>query len=182
MTSLRFNESQHSVWRLLHRTSDLISRCEEVTFAQKAGVSHQHYEILLMMVALDGPVRAVDLARQLERSTNTMSTILDRMEKCGFVRKVRNLSDRRAVRLVVTQKGKDKLKQATETGWTLIHRLLASFSDRDLDSLSCLLEKLRNSAIDELGEQRLGKSLAQPDYRRVARLAQKPAGLATARV
>jgi DNA-binding MarR family transcriptional regulator len=97
-----------------------------------------------------------------------MSTILDRMEKRGLVKKARDLPDRRSVRLVVTAKGRRKLKEATGTGWALIERLMSSFSDEELQLFSDLLEKLREKTTEEL-PVRTREEIPKANFKRAAR-------------
>jgi DNA-binding MarR family transcriptional regulator len=162
-----FSELLHLVWYLFHHTSDLIYKYEEIEFTRKAGISHQHFTILLMMEALDDPIRTVDLARHLERSSNTMSATLFRMEKCGLIKQIRDLSDRRAVRLVITPKGREKLKEATGICWALIQRLLSSLSCEEMGLLVLVFGKMRDNTIKELGQERHRETLPQPDFRRI---------------
>jgi DNA-binding MarR family transcriptional regulator len=165
-----FSELLHLVWHLFHHTSDLIYKCEEIEFTRKAGISHQHFTILLMMEALDDPIRAVDLARHLERSSNTMSATLFRMEKSGLIKQMRDLSDRRAVRLVITQRGREKLMEATGICWALIQRLLSSLSCEEMSLLVLVFGKMRDNTIKELGQERHRETLPQPDFRRIINL------------
>jgi DNA-binding MarR family transcriptional regulator len=165
-----FSELLHSVWYLFHHTSDLIYKCEEIEFIGKAGISHQHFTILLMMEALDDPIRTVDLARHLERSSNTMSATLYRMEKCGLIKQTRDLSDRRAVHLVITQRGSEKLQEATGICWALIQRLLSSLSCEEMSLLVLVLDKMRDNTIKELGQESRRETIPQPDFRRIINL------------
>ncbi len=47
------------------------------------------------------------IAESLFLETSTISGILDRMQKKGLIQRVMNLEDKREVRIVLTEKGKD---------------------------------------------------------------------------
>jgi len=65
-------------------------------------------------------VNATLLSRILERNPNTLSTILDCMEKDGLVIKTRDTTDRRIVYPEMTAKGERVLKTAKVTSNKLI--------------------------------------------------------------
>ena len=165
-----YSESTQILWSLLHHTNDLISKCEEAEFNNKVGISYQHFVILMMMEALSSPIREIDLARQLERSTNTMSTTLDCMERHGLIKKVRAVADRRAIHIISTNKGRTRLKKATLIGWAMIQRLLASLSQDEIEVLINLLAKVNDNTDRELGRRNDRKAKLQPDYRKIVEL------------
>jgi len=147
----------HKVWRLLRQTYILVSKCEEAILA-KEGITLQQYKVLMAIKYINGPVTPTDVARWLDRNTNSITLIIDRMESGGLVKRVRNLRDRRALRLVVTRKGQAIFDQATKPGWELMKRLMSCFSEEELQTFAQLMEKLREKASEELAPPLPGKS------------------------
>ena len=144
-----FNQPKLDVWVLCHQTYNLVSRCEEIAFAE-SGLTPQQHGVLMAMKYIKGSVTVTDVAHWLDRNTNSISTLVDRMEKDGLVKRVRDLRDRRSVRLITTRKGKEKFDQATKSGWKLIEKLLSSFSEEELKTFARLMGKLREKAFEEL--------------------------------
>ena len=100
----------------LHRTRDLLFRCQDrVVF--EFGLTAEQYSVLFAMKYLNAPVRPTDIGRLLERKVNSVSMIADRMVKAGLIDRVRDLSDRREVRLIITGKGEQAFKAATPAVW-----------------------------------------------------------------
>lgn len=99
--------------------------------------------------------------------------ILDRMEKRGLVKKVRDLPHRRLVRLAMTKKGKEKLGESTKVGWGVTGRLMSSFSEEDLHTFAGLLEKLRERAFEELYPGKAIEKAQIEDFRKIVRLLKK---------
>ncbi|MGF1544962.1 MAG: MarR family winged helix-turn-helix transcriptional regulator [Parvularculaceae bacterium] len=66
--------------------------------------------------ASDGAARAKPslIARDVQLSQATVTTILDRLERSGFVRRERSLADRRVVEVELTEAGAAKLRDAPE--------------------------------------------------------------------
>ncbi len=69
---------------------------------------------LLVLQALGehGEMSAGDLARGVNLSQGTVTSILDRLEKRGFIQRIRSLTDRRKVYVTLTEEGKTKLSSA----------------------------------------------------------------------
>lgn len=144
------NELVHKVWALLHQTADLISKYEEAEFKKKSNLTRQQYLILHAMIIIRTPVTITDVADRVERNINTVSTILDRMEKRGLVQRVRDMPDRRSVRLEVTQYGMEELVKTTEVGWQVIGNIFSTYLDGDMVVLAEAIGKLREKIYKEI--------------------------------
>lgn len=71
---------------------------------------------LIVMRAIDraGRTKPSDLAREVQLSQATITTILDRLERSDFIHRERSNEDRRVVETELTSKGVDKLRGAPE--------------------------------------------------------------------
>jgi DNA-binding MarR family transcriptional regulator len=59
-------------------------------------------------------VTQTDIANWLDRDTTSITLIIDRMSKEGLVERIRDLKDRRAVRVIITPKGEEIFQQGKE--------------------------------------------------------------------
>ena len=144
-----FNNPHLKTWLLLHQVFTMISKCEDDVFG-KNGISTEQHTVLMAIKYLEKPVRPTDVAKWLDRNPNSISLIVARMVKAGTVKGIRDQSDRRLVRLVMTKKGKEILDQATVAGWKLIQDILSSVKDEDLSTLIRLLEEVKGKSFDYL--------------------------------
>jgi DNA-binding MarR family transcriptional regulator len=146
------SESKNTVWRLgilLHRVRDELVNCEEPIF-NKYGITTEQYSVLAAMKYIGGPARVTDIARWLERSTNSVSMIIDRMVKAGLVTRRRDKGDRRAVYVTATSKGENAFKLATLPVLEFIQKILSLLSYEDKLTLISLLEKIKGAALAHL--------------------------------
>ena len=134
---------------LLHRTRDLLFRCQDRAVAE-FGLTAEQYSVLLAIKYLDDPVRATDIGRWMERKVNSISMIVDRMVRAGLVERIRDLPDRRAVRVVFTSKGKRAFELATPEVWKLIDEIFSPLPHEEKRTLIRLLETLRERALKHL--------------------------------
>jgi len=137
------------LWFLLHRDYTLLKGCEDQIYGEK-GLTTEQYAILVAIKYLGDPVRPTDVARWMGRRTNSVSMIIDRMAKAGLVRRERDRRDRRVVRLIITSKGEDAVKPATEAGWEFIQKIMSPLSDEDRHTFDRLLETLRYETLNYL--------------------------------
>ena len=137
------------LWYMTHRTSDWLRRCEGQVFGEYK-LTKEQYAVLSTIKYLGEPVRVTDIARWLERSTNSVSMIVDRMVKIGLLRRVRDRRDRREVRVIITSKGEAILKPAILAGWEFIGKILSPLSHEDRHTLLSLLETLKYEAFKYL--------------------------------
>ena len=68
--------------------------------AQRVGVSRSELRCLNLLE--HGPVRPLDLARGLELTTGSMTTMLDRLERKGLVTRGPSPTDRRSIQISAT--------------------------------------------------------------------------------
>jgi len=154
---------------LLHRTRDLIFKCEERVVVEH-GSTMEQYSVLLSMQYLDAPIRVTDTARWMARSVNSVSMLVDRMVKAGLVKRTRALKDRREVRLVITSKGEQALELATPGVWKIIQELSSPLSDEDTRTLIRLLESLRDKALEHLNPGKDARAIAVYETNEASRL------------
>ena len=136
-------------WFLTHRTRDVLRTCEDQVFGEY-GLTTEQYAVLSIMKLLDNRVRVTDLARSLERSTNSVSMIVDRMVKAGLLTRKRDRGDRRAVHLGITGKGEEALKPATAAGWRFIREVMSPLSNEDKRAFVRLHETVKYQALHYL--------------------------------
>ncbi len=152
------NSSHLRPYTLLYRTRDLLFRCEDRVVG-KFGLTAEQYSVLAAIKSLEHPVRPTDVGRLVDHKVNTVSMIVDRMVKADLVDRVRDLPDRREVRLIITPKGEKAFKPADAAVSKLMKEILSSLSAKDMDTLTGLLETIRERANRQLsaGNGRSGR-------------------------
>jgi DNA-binding MarR family transcriptional regulator len=137
------------LWRQVYQTYTLLKKCEDQIFKEQ-GLTTEQYGILVSIGYLGEPTRVTDIARWLERSTNSISMIIDRMVKVGLVRRVRSKSDRRVVHLAMTSKGENALKPATLASLEVIRKIMSPLSHEDRLALLSLLGTIKYEILEYL--------------------------------
>jgi len=137
------------LWRQVYQTYTLLKKCED-QIIEEYGLTTEQFAVLGAIDYFAGPTNVTDIAQWLERSTNSISMIVDRMVKAGLVRRVRSTRDRRVVRVVNTSKGKNALKPATQASFEVIRKILLSLAYEDRINLLSLLGTIKYEIIQYL--------------------------------
>lgn len=109
-------------------------------------------DILIILSASKAPLTPSEIASYIFRELHSVSGLLTRMEKAGYVRKVRTRKDQRVVKVRMQPKGEELVKKAVGSGFPHARRIMrSSLSEEEVKQLDQLLKKLRNGALQELG-------------------------------
>jgi len=136
------------LWALLHQTCDAMVRARENELRQN-GISSTQAAVLFVVKAVTVPATPAEISRWLFREPHTVSGLLNRMEKQGLVRKVKDLERKNMIRIVITEKGEQAYQWAR--GMKSTQKILSCLSPEEHDSLRTYLKALRNKALEEIG-------------------------------
>lgn len=121
--------------RLIFMLSLASRRVQQRPLEQGQGVTSAQAGALFLLGAKDGALIG-DVARALGVGPSGMSGLVDRMEGAGLVRRVPDGTDRRAVRLVLTEDGWAAREVAKERAAVTNARLTDGFTDVELDTVA----------------------------------------------
>jgi MarR family 2-MHQ and catechol resistance regulon transcriptional repressor len=144
---LKFNNPSLNAWMLFRLTYYSIVKCEDELFA-RIGLTSQQFAVLMVLKQAPEPVTLTDVANWLDRDTASITSIIDNMSKKGFVERVRNLKDRRAVRLVITPHGEEVLSRARAPTVKQLQEIISCLSAKEIQTLTKLLDKIRDRTFD----------------------------------
>ncbi|MDD4924748.1 MAG: MarR family winged helix-turn-helix transcriptional regulator [Dehalococcoidales bacterium] len=138
-----------NTWLLLHQSFDMVLKVEEKEFA-RIGLTPQYNGVLMALKYKKGKVTIKELANWLDKNSNSISTLIDRMQRDGFVERMESKHDRREVHVVLTDKGKEMSVKAEVLGWKIINDVLGGVPEEDLRLLNVQLENVRGRAFAHL--------------------------------
>src|SRR5919202_5914869 len=127
----------------LVRASVAVTRELSSQLSADHGLTINAYEALLTLArAPDSRMRRVDLANSLLLTPSGVTRLLDGLEHEGFVGREECASDRRVTYAVLTEAGRDKLREASKSHTRQIRELMsAQYGDDELAQLADLLER-----------------------------------------
>lgn len=97
----------------------------------------------IMTLAEEAPIQLSHVSKKLHISGPTVTGIVDRLAKQGYVKRIRNLKDRRVIYVDLTSKGRNiakKLKSTIKRKW---RGLLVKLPNRDQERYISILWKIK---------------------------------------
>lgn len=158
-----------TLWRTVYQTYTRFKNGMDQVLGEH-GLTMEQYLVLSTVKYHDGPMRITDVAHWLERSTNSVTMIVDRMVKAGLLRRVRDRRDRRTVNVFLTSKAENVLKAANPGAWEFMQQGMSPLSYKDKDAFGSLLKTLNRKLLQYLNpgadvDGMLKDDSKQQDYR-----------------
>src|SRR5436190_19313924 len=122
----------------LVRAHAAVTRQLSAQLSADHGLNINAYEALLLLArAPDSRMRRVDLANSLLLTAGGVTRLLDGLERDGLVAREECSSDRRVTYAVLTDAGRDKLREASKSHTRQIRELLGGvYDDGELAQLA----------------------------------------------
>lgn len=101
--------------------------------------------MLIDLLWNQGSMTQQQLADQMHKDKNSVTKLVDAIEKKGFVVREQNLKDRRANTLVLTEKALQLKDSAKRKGISILDNILEGISEEELRSFLSTLHKLNSN-------------------------------------
>lgn len=131
---------RYSVGHLIHLASQYKDRLLD-HHLEPYDITSAQFKVLLLLTR-DLTDTPAELSRCLSLDSGAMTRMLDRLEAKDLLRRVRSLSDRRQVRLELTEQGKALSSELMQIGVDALNDLTQCLDRQELDELERLLRRL----------------------------------------
>lgn len=101
--------------------------------------------IALQFLLEHGDLTLGELSNKINHAFSTTTDLVDRMEKNGIVKRVKDSKDRRVVRIHLLEKGEKIIQEVVEKRQEYLGDVLINLSDREREQLSRQLHLLHKS-------------------------------------
>lgn len=112
----------------------------------------------LRLLSVEGDVTAGRISEYLDIKPSSVTQIIKKLEDIEVIEKIKSKEDARVTLVRLTEKGKDSLKDRSETSSTLKTELFKDFSNEDLEKFNDYLEKLFENISSEEFIDKLNKT------------------------
>lgn len=110
-------------------------------FAEEIGISRQQLDVLCIIYE-KGQITMGELCKEISSACSTATDLADKLEKAGYVERLREKRDRRVVRLNILAKGEKLIKTVMERRANVLTSILDSFEEEDRMKTISFLETL----------------------------------------
>ncbi len=139
-TANRGSSSDTTIYSLLHAAHALEARLESVL--GHVGLSSPKFSVLSALVDAGEPLSLSELAAKLSCVRSNMTQLVDRLEADDLVQRQHCPSDRRSVKAVITESGKQRQLAGAEAVAKLHTEFSSLVSEADRAALERMLAAL----------------------------------------
>ncbi|MET9644998.1 MarR family winged helix-turn-helix transcriptional regulator [Streptomyces syringium] len=111
-------------------------------YLDPVGITPAQSRLLRTVSHYEEPPRMADLAQRLEVVPRAVTTLVDALEANGAVRRVPDPTNRRVIRIEITDQGRSTLRALREARRTAVEDILAPLSTEQRVVLGSLLDEL----------------------------------------
>lgn len=123
-----------------------VSRSVESELREYLRVSHEttlpRFDVMAALWRRREGVTMTELSRMLLVSNGNATTVVDRLEKDGLARRTQSESDRRTVRVALTEAGLRLFEGLAADHEREVNRLLGDLTEDDLEALTTIFRRL----------------------------------------
>ena len=123
-----------------------VSRAAESTLREFLRVEHgttlPRFDVMAALYRRRDGVTMSELSRLLLVSNGNATTVVDRLEQTGLVRRTPSEADRRTVFVALTPEGVTQFETLAADHEAEISRLFARLSESDLDTMTDILKRM----------------------------------------
>ncbi|MCU1684468.1 MAG: hypothetical protein JWQ81_5207 [Amycolatopsis sp.] len=134
----------------LGRETGSLTAVRQTRLAERLGLSGTEYRTLDLVAQSSGPLTAGRIAELTGLSTGAVTGVVDRLERAGFARRVRDAGDRRRVLIEVVPVELARDEPAADA----LGSVLSRFSSEELE----VVERFQESMLAALRREVLGDS------------------------
>lgn len=138
-----FLDSNYNLVMLLGLTINTIVKSIQQQVAY-SGLTAAEYELLILADELGDEAIPAELSRLLLRKPPATTTLLNRMEKTGFVKRKAHPDNKKVKIVTITKMGQEALKIAKQHD--ILTDIIGEMSPRKFEQLWDLLEELKDRA------------------------------------
>ena len=142
---------EQSLGYLMNYVAKLFARAH-ATCLEQHGVTIGQWAVLMFLWAKDG-LTQTELSRQVAIEDATMVRTIDRMERDGLVRRVRNTHDRRQLNIFLTDKGRSLRDVLVPCALAVNTTAVQDFTDAEQHQLQAFLHRMIATLADAPGTQ-----------------------------
>lgn len=138
----------------LGREGSTLTVLRHARIAERMGLSATDHKALELVGQAEGPLTAGRIAELTGLSTGAVTGVMDRLEKAGLARRVRDTVDRRKVLIEIVPGAMDRYASLFESAYTNMKNLLEQFSPEERK----VLMRFQSALLDGLRDELLGNS------------------------
>jgi DNA-binding MarR family transcriptional regulator len=140
------NMLKHHAAAMIGKIRDAVNRkiVSELEMHGVEGIVPSHGDILMFLYRYDGQLSVKMLAEKINRTQPTVTVLLDKLERLGYVQRIKSEEDSRVTLIKLTEKGIELKPVFREVSDKLNDVIYGGLSHTQKEQLEYLLESILN--------------------------------------
>jgi DNA-binding MarR family transcriptional regulator len=130
--------------------ADVVNRFVDILLFGKESIFRLRWGAMSFLIVKGGSLSPSQLSQLLFRSKNSITKVVDSLEKDGLIIRTRVNKDRRTIRIKITLTGLEFVKQTLLKGDILTQEVLSCLSKDERKVLVNLIRKMRRTMIGKI--------------------------------
>jgi DNA-binding MarR family transcriptional regulator len=117
--------------------------------ARTYGQNRSRFDTMHTLIIHGGVVKPSDLSRMLFRSKQTVTQIIDVLERDGLVKRELAGQDRRTKRIIVTKRGLELIRTSLPDTLEVMNSAMPAMGEEEVQMLTAFLRKIRKHLVNQ---------------------------------
>ena len=149
MYDLKFSDPSLTSWALMRQTWAVMDKVAETKLG-KIGLTPEKIAVLWACREHPGPLIPAEIARFVSRESQSVTGLLNRMEREGLVTRIPKRKGRPFTEIKLTPRGDEVCDKGIAVLKKVVEDQMASLKKEEMGQLNMRLKSLRQQAVDTL--------------------------------
>jgi len=142
-TNAKINTKETLAWQILTVAPVMKKRLFRPDFEQNGEQLPLSYAQVLATLDVKESMTVTEISERFDIAKPNITPLIDRMIEAGYVKRVRNSTDRRVVHVIILDKGRAKVKDMIASLNKTIDGWASAISDEDINKIAESIETIR---------------------------------------
>lgn len=143
-TNAAQSNSEKLAWQILTVAPVLKKRLFRPDFEQGANQLPLSYAQVLATLSIEESMTVTEISERFDIAKPNITPLIDRMIEAGYVKRVRNSTDRRVVHVFILDKGREKVTEMVKSLQDTVQGWSKTMTEEDMGRVTDAIELIRS--------------------------------------
>lgn len=143
-TNAAQSNSEKLAWQILTVAPVLKKRLFRPDFEQGANQLPLSYAQVLATLSIEVSMTVTEISERFDIAKPNITPLIDRMIEAGYVKRVRNTTDRRVVHVFILDKGREKVTEMVKSLQDTVQGWSKTMTEEDMGRVTDAIELIRS--------------------------------------
>lgn len=139
-----YEKNEKLAWQILTVAPVLKKRLFRPDFEQGSNQLPLSYAQVLATLDIEESMTVTEISERFDIAKPNITPLIDRMIDAGYVKRVRNSTDRRVVHVIILEKGREKVRDMIESLKGTIQGWSDTMTEEDIGRVTDAIEVIRS--------------------------------------